>query len=481
MVTEPATARQASILVVDDDAELLRALARTLRGAGYAVRAVPDGEAALAALRDAPAELVITDLLMEGMDGIELLRAIKALGPGPEVLLITAQASIEKAVEAMRLGAHDFVEKPFPRDRLLLAVERALEKQSLAAENRALRERLFDRDAAARLVGVSPAMHALRTLIAQIAASDVPVLVTGESGSGKEVVADLLHALSPRRAGPLVKISCAAIPENLLESELFGYEKGAFSGAQQLKRGRFEMADRGTLFLDEIGEMAPAMQAKLLRVLQDGAVQRLGGTSDHKVDVRLVSATNVDLGRAIRDGRLREDLYHRINVFEIAAPPLRERVEDIPLLVAHFVRVHGRLREAPLSGVSDEALAALARHAWPGNVRELENAVQRALVTAQGPRLEEADFRFAQHGGPAGGATASVGAGGASPAGHDAPLAIPPGTRLEEVEDLVIADALRRTHGDKERAARLLGISSRTLYRRAGRHRDDEPGPDTDS
>jgi len=477
MTLDPGAARGAAILVVDDDAELLRALSRTLTVAGYAVTAVPDGESALASLRDAPAELVITDLLMPGMDGLALLRAIKALGPGPEVLLITAQGTIEKAVEAMRLGAHDFVEKPFARERLLLAVERALEKQSLAAENRALRERLGDQDAAARLVGVSPAVHALRSLIAQIAPSDVSVLVTGESGSGKEVVADLLHALSPRRAGPLVKISCAAIPESLLESELFGYEKGAFSGAQQLKRGRFEMADRGTLFLDEIGEMAPAMQAKLLRVLQDGAVQRLGGTSDHKVDVRLVSATNVELGRAIRDGRLREDLYHRINVFEIAVPPLRDRVEDIPLLVAHFVRVHGRLREAPLSGVSDAALAALARHAWPGNIRELENAVQRALVTAQGSRLEEADFHFARHAGQAGEEERSRGASGA---GRDAALAIPPGTRLDEVEDLVIADALRRTHGDKERAARLLGISSRTLYRRAGRRRDDEPGPDPD-
>ena len=475
MAAERAASPAASILVVDDDAELLRALTRTLRTAGYAVRAVPDAEAALAALREAPAQLVITDLVMPGMDGMELLRAVKALGPGPEVLLITAQASIERAVEAMRLGAHDFVEKPFTRDRLLLAVERALEKQSLAAENRALRERLADRDAAGRLVGVSPAMHALRDLVAQIAPSDVPVLVTGESGSGKEVVADLLHALSPRRAGPLVKISCAAIPENLLESELFGYERGAFSGAQQSKRGRFELADRGTLFLDEIGEMAPAMQAKLLRVLQDGAVQRLGGTSDHKVDVRLVSATNVDLARAIGDGRLREDLYHRINVFEIAVPPLRERHEDIPLLVAHFVRAHGRLRATPVEGVSDEALAVLARHPWPGNVRELENAVQRALVTAPGPRLEATDFRFAQHS-VAGGA----GAAGAGGAGGEAPIAIRPGTRLDEVEDILIADALRRTHGDKERAARLLGISARTLYRRVSRAGDDEPWPTTD-
>jgi two-component system response regulator HydG len=459
-----------SILVVDDDTELLRALEKTLRTAGYAVRTAADGEEALKRLAEAPAQLVLTDLLMPGMDGIQLLREVKSLAPGSEVLLMTAHATIERAVEAMRLGAHDFVEKPFVREHLLLAVERALEKQTLAAENRQLRARLSDHDAADRMIGMSPAVREMRRLVTQIAASDVPVLITGENGTGKEVVADLLHSISSRAKGPLVKISCAAIPENLLESELFGYERGAFSGAAATKRGRFELADHGTLFLDEIGEMAAAMQAKLLRVLQDGCVQRLGSTRDVQVNVRLCTATNVDLSRAMRDGKFREDLYHRINVIEIAVPPLRDRLEDLPVLVAHFIKMHSRLRPVAIQGVSDAALAALAQHTWPGNVRELENAVQRALVTAPGPVLEASDFRFAQYQG------ALAGRG----AGDSDNISIRPGTRLDEVEEILIADALRRTRGDKERAARLLGISARTLYRRAskgGEMPDEDSSP----
>jgi two-component system response regulator HydG len=463
------------VFVVDDDRELLRALERTLRSAGYAVRTAPDAEQALTIIKEAPPELLITDLMLPGMDGIDLLREVKQVAPTTEVLLMTAHASVERAVEAMRLGAYDFVEKPIERDRLLRAVDKALEKQSLSAENRTLRERLKDSESAERLVGTSRAMVELRRLIAQIAPSDVPVLVTGESGTGKEVIADLLHALSSRRAGALIKISCAAIPENLLESELFGYERGAFSGAQQTKRGRFELADRGTLFLDEIGEMAPAMQAKLLRVLQDGHVQRLGGTKDIKVDVRLVCATNVDLGRAMREGRFREDLYHRVNVIEIAAPPLRDRVEDIPILVAHFMRMHRALRATPLTAISPAALEQLAAHGWPGNVRELENVVQRSLVTAAGPVLEASDLRFASHAaGRVGGRT------GVADAGDGDVLRIKPGTPLHEVEEILIADALRRCRGDKEKAARILGISARTLYRRASRPGgagDDEGGP----
>ncbi|MEP7026994.1 MAG: sigma-54 dependent transcriptional regulator [Candidatus Eisenbacteria bacterium] len=454
------------ILVVDDDPELLRVIDRTLRGAGYAVRTAADAESALLRVREASPQLLITDLMLPGMDGIELLREARALAPGVEVLLITAHATLERAVEAMRQGAHDFLEKPFERDRLLLAVERALEKQALTVENRALRERLKDHAAAAQLVGAGRAMVELRRLVAQIAASDVPVLVTGESGSGKEVVADLLHELSVRRQAPMIKISCAAIPETLLESELFGYEKGAFSGAHQTKRGRFELADHGTLFLDEIGEMAPAMQAKLLRVLQDGRVQRLGGTRDPQVDVRLITATNVDLSRAMRDERFREDLYHRISVIEIPVPALRERLEDLPLLVAHFLALHAGLRTSPLEGVSDAALVAMSHHPWPGNVRELENVIQRALVTAPGPVLRVSDLRFASYVGHAAGLSGGSGGGG-----KDA-ISIPAGTRLDEVEEIFIADALVRSRGDKEKAARMLGISARTLYRRVSRGED---------
>ncbi len=323
------------LLVVDDDAALLRALERTFQQAGYEVTTAASGEEALAILRDRPPAVVVSDLMMPGLDGIDLLREARALPVPPEVLLVTAHASVERAVEAMRLGAFDFVEKPIQRDRLLLLVHRACERRNLTSENALLRERLADREGLDRLVGAGPAIAELRRSIAQIAPTDVPVLVTGESGTGKEIIAELLHSQSPRRGAPLVKISCAAIPETLLESELFGYERGAFSGAATTKRGRFELAHGGTLFLDEIGELAPAMQAKLLRVLQDGMVQRLGSTKDIAIDVRLVAATNADLEVAMREGRFRRDLYHRINVIEIAAPTLRERREDLPLLVAH--------------------------------------------------------------------------------------------------------------------------------------------------
>jgi two-component system response regulator HydG len=448
------------LLVVDDDVALLRALERTFRQAGYDVTAVANGEQALAVMRERMPTLVISDLLMPGMDGIELLREARALDPPPEVLLITGNASVERAVEAMRLGAFDFVEKPIQRDRLLMLVQRALERRVLTRENAQLRERLADREGIERLVGVSAPVVELRRLIEQIAPADVPVLVSGESGTGKEVVADLLHAQSPRRSGPLIKISCAAIPETLLESELFGYERGAFSGAAATKRGRFELAHSGTLFLDEIGEMAAPMQAKLLRVLQDGMVQRLGGTKDIPIDVRLVAATNADLEGAMRDGRFRRDLYHRINVIEVAVPPLRARLEDLSLLVAHFLHLHRGLRANALEGVSDEALEALAVHDWPGNVRELENTVQRALVTAPGPRLEARDLRFARF--------ASAAPAHAHERPHEGTF-VPAGTPLDAVEDMLISDALRRCQGDKERAAKLLGVSARTLYRRASR------------
>jgi DNA-binding NtrC family response regulator len=459
-----------TILVVDDDPELRKALERTLERAGHTVHTASDAERALALVAEQPPDLVVTDLMLPSMDGIELLRKVKELNATTEVLLITAHASVERAVEAMRLGAYDFVEKPIQREKLLRTVVKALEKQSLAAENLRLRAQLEEREGSERLVGTSRRIVEIKRLIAQVASTDVPVLITGESGTGKEVAADMIHALSPRRKGPLVKISCAAIPEHLLESELFGYERGAFSGAIQSKPGRFELANHGTLFLDEIGDMAAQMQAKLLRVLQDGRVQRLGGTRDITVDARLISATNVDIDRAIRERQFREDLYHRLNVIEIHMPPLRERIEDIPLLVAHFLRVFGPRRATPIEGVLPDALDALSRHSWPGNVRELENVMQRALATAPGPVLRAADLSFAASHRFAPAAVPS----GAS-AGGDV-IEIPVGMQLSEVEEVVIADALRRAGGDKEKAAHLLGISSRTLYRRAKESRESNGG-----
>jgi DNA-binding NtrC family response regulator len=451
------------ILVVDDDATLLRMLEQTLARASHQVFTAPDAEAGLARLENVCPEVVVTDLKLPGMDGIEFLRRVRAQRPGCEVVVMTGFATLERAVEAMRLGAYDFVEKPIDRERLLRTVAKALEKHSLQAENMRLRARLEEGQGLERLVGASPAMQALRELMQRVAAADAPVLITGASGTGKEVVADIIHALSARASGPLVKISCAAIPDHLLESELFGYEKGAFSGAVQAKPGRFELANKGTLFLDEIGEMPAPMQAKLLRVLQDGTVQRLGSTRDIHVDARIITATNVDIGKALAEGRFREDLYHRLSVFEIHVPKLADHAGDIPALVEHFLTRYGGRRAVPLQSVSPAAMTALLRHPWTGNVRELENVVQRAVAMAAGPALEETDVHLATYA-----SARPVSASGAKDG-----VVIPPGTTMKDAEDLLIEDAIRRAGGNRERAAHMLGVSSRTLTRRAQRSRED--------
>jgi DNA-binding NtrC family response regulator len=453
------TAPLGRVLVVDDDATLLKMLEQTLARAGYLVSTAAAAEYGLAQLDEASPDIVVTDLKLPAMDGIEFLRRVRAQRPGCEVIVMTGYATLERAVEAMRLGAYDFVEKPIDRERLLRTVAKALEKHSLQAENTRLRAKLDERQGLARLVGASHAMDALRELIQRVARADAPVLITGASGTGKEVVADVIHALSARASGTLVKISCAAIPDPLLESELFGYEKGAFSGAVRAKPGRFELADKGTLFLDEIGEMPGAMQAKLLRVLQDGTVQRLGSTHDIHVDARVITATNVDIGRALAEGRFREDLYHRLSVFEIHVPHLAEHPEDIPALVAYFLARYGSRRQVPIERVSPEAMTALLRHPWRGNVRELENVVQRAVAMAAGPVLEETDVHLATYAGRP-----------PEPARSDGPgIVIPLGTKMKDAEDLLIEDAIRRAGGNRERAAQLLGVSSRTLTRRARR------------
>jgi DNA-binding NtrC family response regulator len=461
--------RGAEVLVVDDDPVLLGLVERTLAKEGYGVRTAASAEAAAEALSLRPPDLVVSDLLLPGEDGAWLLQKVKSAHPECEVILITAHATIERAVEAMRMGAYDFVQKPIQRDGLLRAVARALERRELAAENRRLRERLAEGEAGERLVGASLALVEIKRKLVQIAATQMPVLVVGESGTGKEVVADVIHELSPRRRRRLVKISCAAIPETLLESELFGYERGAFSGAAQAKAGRLELAHGGTLFLDEIGEMAPPMQAKLLRVLQDGRVQRLGSTKETQIDVRIVAATNADLEDALAAKRFREDLYHRLAVFEIRLPPLTERPEDIPVLARHFLRKHRGIRDTPLERISAEAMGVLLRHSWPGNVRELENVIQRALAVAAGPALEAADVSFAAFapGRPAAEPPPELRGG----------VFIPPGSSLQEAEERLIQDALARSGGNKERAARLLGVSSRTLARRERRQRSPGSGP----
>ena len=446
---------RADLILVDDEEALCVAAEKILTKEGYRVACYHTAAAGLAAFEQDGADLLITDLRLPDLDGIELLKRAKELRPTVEVMVITGHGTVEKAVEAMRLGAYDFIGKPLDRAVLVKAVGRAVEKQRLAAENRQLREQLQQQKAEDALVGNHPTMVALKKLVRQIAATDVTVLIQGESGTGKEVVADVIHALSERRARPIVKISCAAIPETLLESELFGYERGAFTGASGTKPGKFELAHGGTLFLDEIAEMSPQLQAKLLRVLQDGRVQRLGSTREIQSDVRLISATHVAIEKAIEENRFRSDLYYRLNVVQLLLPALRERREDIPLLADHFLKKYCLRMQKEVRTIAPEAIAQLVAHPWPGNVRELENTIQRALAVTTGDTIHS--FQLT----PPPGTTGRDGPGSFGPS-----VTISIGTRLADADERLITETLRLCEGDKEQAAKLLGISSRTLYRR---------------
>ncbi|MGA2139489.1 MAG: sigma-54 dependent transcriptional regulator [Verrucomicrobiia bacterium] len=444
--------KKPDILLVDDEEALCTAAEKILIKEGYRVTSMNTVAEGLAKFERDGADLLITDLMLPDADGISVLKRAKELRPTVEVIVITGHGTVEKAVEAMRLGAYDFIEKPLDRAALLKAVSRAVEKQRLSAENRQLREQLQQQRGEDALVGNSLAIVGVKKLIRQIAPTDVSVLIQGESGTGKEVVADVIHSLSNRRERPIVKISCAAIPETLLESELFGYERGAFTGASGSKQGKFELADGGTLFLDEIAEMTPQLQAKLLRVLQDGRFQRLGSTRDIQVDVRVISATHVDIQKAITENRFREDLYYRLNVVHLTLPPLRGHPEDIALLADHFLKKYLVKMQKNVRAIAPQALDQLLAHQWPGNVRELENTIQRALAVATNDIIQS--FHLApppRSGGP----SASFG-----PA-----VTIPVGTTLEEADNLLISETLNQCGGDKEKAAKMLGVSSRTLYR----------------
>ena len=370
---EPAT-----LLLVDDEPANLDSLERIFAREGYRTQRAETGAAALALLRDRPADVVLTDLMMPGMSGQELLRAVKAVAPDAEVVLMTAYGTVEAAVAAMKDGAYDFLTKPLKRHAVLKSVAQALEKRRLVLENKQLRARLAG--VSSPIVGQSPALRATLDIIRQAAPSSATVLLLGESGTGKELFARALHEHSSRAQQPFVPINCAAIPETILESELFGYERGAFTGAVARKEGRIERAQGGTLFLDEIGELSPAVQVKLLRFLQEGEIERLGGTSTVKVDSRVVAATNRDLSAAVQAGKFREDLYYRLNVIQVVLPPLRERVEDIPLLADHFVARYAAKNNKQFSGITPGAMEALEAYAWPGNVRELKNVAERLIV-----------------------------------------------------------------------------------------------------
>src|SRR6266566_5862978 len=386
-MAEPAT-----LLVADDDPGLRESLERTLTREGYRVVLASDGRAALERVQAGGVDLIVTDLRMPGLTGLELLRAAKAIMPDVDVILLTAFGTVEEAVKAMKDGAYDFLTKPFRREQLIKLVDKALERRDLIEQNRALKKQLDDIRAKGQMIGASPSFRRMLTLVEQIADSSATILIQGESGTGKELVARTIHERSARRNGPFVAVNCAALPETLLESELFGYEKGAFTGAAGRKEGRFELADGGTLFLDEVSDLSAVTQPKILRVLQEGEFERLGGTKTMRVDVRIVAATNQELAQMVREKRFREDLYYRLNVISVRVPPLRDRHEDVPLLAQHFLRVYAAKNNRQLDGFTDEALGCLEAYSWPGNVRELENVVERAVVLARGLRVDAADL-----------------------------------------------------------------------------------------
>ncbi|MBK7703200.1 MAG: sigma-54-dependent Fis family transcriptional regulator [bacterium] len=446
----PAAPELATILVVDDEPELCQALGRLLGRNGYRTLTAGNGEEALEILRQEPVPLVLTDLMMPRLNGVDLLKAVKIIAPATEVVIVTGHGTIETAVEAMRMGAYDFIEKPFTASLTLNVVRKALEKQQLIAENRELRRMLSEDTGRGDIVGMSEVMRRVLDTVRQVAPSKATVLLTGESGTGKEVVAASLHRWGDRAGRPLVKVSCAAIPETLLESELFGYEKGAFTGATGRRRGRFEAAHGGTLFLDEVGELPMSVQIKLLRVLQDATFERLGSNDPIVVDVRLVAATNADLEDLVARGLFREDLYYRLNVINIDLPPLRARTGDVVLLAGFFLKFAGEKNGKKIDGFTRAALDALQRYSWPGNVRELENCVERAVVLSKGGLIDVDVLPQAVRAGKRVIETVSF----------------PVGTTLHDAEMELIRATLESTGGDKETAARILGIASRTIYRK---------------
>ncbi len=441
-----------TVLIVDDQESIRHALSKMLTKEGYEVLLAKEGDEALETLRKRKVNVILSDLKMPKMDGVQLLKTSKLIRPEVEVILITAHGTIEKAVSAMKDGAYDFITKPFKKIVIANMVKKAVEKQALVVENRSLHEQLerCGHDRGADIIGQSDVIRNVIKLAEQVAPSQASILIQGESGTGKEAIASLIHKIGPRADQPFIKVSCAALPETLLESELFGYEKGAFTGAVGQKEGRFELADEGTLFLDEIGEITPALQVKLLRVLQEGEFERVGGTKVLRCNVRIISATNINLTTAIKQKRFREDLYYRLNVIAIDIPPLRERKEDIPLLVSHFLKIYQEKNNKAIDGIAEDVLDILTDYTWPGNVRELKNVIERAVVLTQGRVISQDDLPgniFKNR-------------------SEDRKLTIPFGMPLREIEKKIIIETLKRTKGDKEITANLLGITPRTIYRK---------------
>ena len=442
------------VVVIDDEVNAASALQTLLEEDGYEVARAHEGASGLQLLEKTDPDVVLTDLRMPGMDGLELLNRIKEIRPETMVILMTAYGTVKTAVKAMKLGAEDYLGKPIDVEELEVILQRAVEKKRLLEEARLLRERLDHKYNLENLVGESPGMLAAFKTIRQVASSSSSVLLLGESGTGKELFAQALHQNSPRRAKPFVRVACAALPETLLESELFGHEKGSFTGALYSRAGRFEAADGGTLFLDEIGDISPTVQVKLLRFLEEREFERVGGNRTYKVDVRIVAATHRDLKKKLEDGSFREDLYYRLNVIEILIPPLRERPGDIPLLAHHFLRKYAEENKKDIKDIGDDVLALLLSHSWPGNVRELENAMERAVVLADGEALLPSHFPTLR---------GAAGDGGALAQARPSLGVRIPGSSLADLEREAILRTLEAVGGSTSKAAAMLEISARKI------------------
>ncbi len=452
--------RRARVLAIDDEREMLEFLEMLLARAGYDVRTAVSGSRGEELFDRWRPDTVVVDLWLPDIDGLDLLRRFRAAQPSVPVVILTGHGSVSKAVEAMKAGAHSFVEKPVDPDTLLALLQRAVEHRQLIDENLALRRQLEDRAPLDRIVGKSRQMVELLDLVRAVATSDANVLIQGENGTGKELIANALHALSKRARGPFVKINCAALPKDLIEDELFGHRRGAFTGAVADREGLLETASGGSLLLDEIAEMPSYLQTKLLRVLQDREYRPIGSDRVVRVDFRLICATNADVEAALRAGTLREDLYFRINTITLRVPPLRERLDDLPLLCEHFLAKYRQRHGRPVQGLAPDAYSLLVRHRWPGNVRELENAIERGVLVAKGTEITPADL------------PESIRGSGWVPPAEDA---LPVGRTLAEIERMAIVQALERTNWNKQAAARLLGLYRPTLYSKMRRHKIQDP------
>ena len=448
--------KKCTILVVDDDSAHRTMLRTLINGWGYAASEADDGSTAIEKVKETSFDLVLMDVRMVKVSGLEALEKIKSYNPAIPVIIMTAYSSIETAVEALKEGAHDYLTKPLDFDKLRLTIERAMEHTRLKEENRLLRESLGQQFDSQNIIGKSPGMLKLLETVAQVAPSEATVLISGESGTGKELIAGAIHFNSLRKKGPFVKINCAAITETLLESELFGHEKGAFTGADRRKEGRFSQAHGGTLFLDEVSEMSLMMQVKLLRALQEREFNRVGGETTIQVDVRVIAATNKNLVEQINEGAFREDLYYRLNVVELQVPPLLERKEDIPLLARHFLEIFTDKNRKEIKGFTPQAMDNLIRHDWPGNVRELMNAIERGVVLARSYYLGVEDFPFMKD------MLLQNDPDSANSAEHFLRGDLP----LEDVEKAAILKTLEAAGGNKSETARRLGITRKTLHKK---------------